>query len=52
VSDMPAEYLKCVESEKKKGKSEAEAQKICAIAYYKRHGETVKEAHKKQFKQK
>jgi len=42
---MPKEYEACVESEKKKH-SEKEAKKICAIAYYKRHGVSVNEAHK------
>ena len=43
---MPAEYLKCVESLMSEGKSKAEAQKICAIAYYKKHGKTPQEAEK------
>jgi len=43
---MPAEYLACVESEVKSGKKHDAAQKICAIAYYKKHGKTVTEAEK------
>jgi hypothetical protein len=35
---MPKEYLECVRSEMDRGKSRADAQRICAIAYYKRHG--------------
>lgn len=37
---MPAEYKNCVKSEIARGKSKKEAQRICAIAYYKRHGRT------------
>lgn len=44
---MPKEYLKCVESELKAGKSKDDAQRICAIAFYKRHGISVNEAEKK-----
>jgi len=41
---MPKEYLACVASEKKDGKSLADAKRICAIAYHKRHGKTPQEA--------
>lgn len=41
---MPAEYLACVASEMKTGKKKAVAQKICAIAYYKKHGVTPQQA--------
>jgi len=41
---MPKEYLACVASEKKSGKSLADAKRICAIAYHKRHGKTPQEA--------
>lgn len=40
---MPKEYKACVESNIKRGKSKKDAQKICAIAYYKRHGRTPKQ---------
>lgn len=43
---MPKEYEECVKTEKKKH-SEKDAKRICAIAYYKRHGVSVNEAHKK-----
>lgn len=35
---MPKEYKECVKSEVAKGKSLKDAQRICAISYYKRHG--------------
>jgi len=41
---MPAEYLACVRSEEERGKSHKDAQRICAIAYYKRHGKTPQQA--------
>jgi len=44
---MPKEYLKCVESEMKAGKSHDDAQRICAISFYKRHGITPQQAEKK-----
>lgn len=44
---MPAEYVKCVESYVKRGVSRKTAKARCAAAYYKRHGVTVNEAHKK-----
>jgi hypothetical protein len=37
---MPKEYKECVKSYVDKGKSKKEAQKICAISYYKKHGRT------------
>jgi hypothetical protein len=37
---MPAEYLKCVRALRAKGKSKADAQRICAISYHKKHGRT------------
>ncbi len=38
---MPAEYMNCMHTEMMDhGKSKEEAQKICAIGYYKRHGRT------------
>ena len=43
---MPKEYLKCVESELKSGKSKDDAQRICAISFYKRHGITPQQAEK------
>ena len=43
---MPKEYLDCVAALKAEGKSEDEAQKTCAIAYYKKHGKTPEEAEK------
>jgi hypothetical protein len=43
---MPAEYMACVESEMKGGKDKKSAQRMCAIAYYKKHGKTVQEAHR------
>ena len=39
----PAEYLNCVRSEMKSGKSKKDAQKMCAISYYKRHEKTPQE---------
>jgi phage head maturation protease len=47
---MPAEYMACVASETKGGKPHAEAQKICAIAYYKKHGKTPEQAAKEEHK--
>jgi hypothetical protein len=41
---MPKEYKACVKSEIAKGKSEKDAKRICAIAYYKRHGKTPQQA--------
>jgi hypothetical protein len=35
---MPKEYTECVKSEIASGKSKKDAQRICAISYYKRHG--------------
>lgn len=46
---MPAEYLKTKKRLMEKGKSEKEAKRIAAIAYWKRHHVSVNEAHKKQF---
>lgn len=43
---MPKEYKECVKTEKKKH-SEKDAKRICAISYWKRHGVSVKEAHKR-----
>lgn len=37
---MPSEYLNCVKEEEAKGRSHKEAQRICAIRYYKQHGRT------------
>lgn len=47
---MPKEYTDCVKKQMAKGKPKKEAQKICAIAYYKKHGETVQEYDKKKSK--
>ena len=44
---MPAEYLHCKESYMKKGVSEKTASARCAASYFKRHGVTVNDAHKK-----
>lgn len=44
---MPAEYTHCVESYTKKGVSLKTAKGRCAAMYFKRHGVTVNEAHKK-----
>lgn len=35
---MPKEYKACVKSLKSEGKSHKDAQRICAISYYKKHG--------------
>lgn len=43
---MPREYLSCVASEVKSGKPRAAAQRMCAIAYWKRHGATPQQAAK------
>lgn len=40
---MPKEYLECVRSEIKSGKAKDDAQRICAISYYKRHKKTPQE---------
>jgi len=37
---MPKEYEECVKSEVARGRKLKDAQRICAIAYYKRHGRT------------
>jgi cation transport regulator ChaB len=44
---MPAEYLACKQSYIKKGISEKTASARCAAMYFKRHGVTVNEAHKR-----
>lgn len=49
---MPAEYMACVASEEKGGKSHDEAQKMCAIAYYKKHGKTPEQAMKEEHESK
>jgi hypothetical protein len=41
---MPKEYLDCVKSVEDGGKSHKDAQKICAIQYYKKHGKTPNQA--------
>jgi hypothetical protein len=41
---MPKEYLDCVARLTGEGKSKDDAQRICAIAFYKRHGMTPQEA--------
>ena len=46
---MPKEYKECVKTEKKKH-SEKDAKRICAISYWKRHGVSVNEAHKRSHK--
>jgi len=46
---MPKEYEECVKTEQKKH-SLQDAKRICATAYYKRHGVSVNEAHKKAHK--
>jgi hypothetical protein len=43
---MPKEYYDCVDALMAEGKDKAEAQKTCAIAYYKKHGKTPQEAEK------
>lgn len=47
---MPKEYLACVDKLISEGKSKKEAQKICAIAYYNRHGITPQEAERRGVK--
>lgn len=44
---MPKEYTKCVEAAVKGGKTRKAAKAMCAATYYKRHGMTVTQAHKK-----
>lgn len=44
---MPKEYTACVKSNINRGKSTKDAQRICAIAYYKRHGRTPQQDEKK-----
>ncbi len=41
---MPKEYMECVASMVADGKGKKEAQKICAIQYYKKHGKTPQQA--------
>lgn len=41
---LPEEYLACVRESEMKGMSHDRAQRMCAIAYYKKHGKTVREA--------
>lgn len=41
---MPQEYLDCVASAIAGGKSRAEAQKVCSIAYFRKHGKTPQQA--------
>lgn len=38
---MPKDYLKCREALQRDGKSLKEAQRICAIQYYKKHGKPL-----------
>jgi hypothetical protein len=47
---MPAEYLACVVSETKRGRTKTAAQKICASAYYKKHGMTPVDAERRERK--
>lgn len=47
---MPKEYTACVASEVKLGKKKPVAQRICAIHYWKVHGETVMHAHRRMKK--
>lgn len=42
----PKEYEACRDSEMRSGKPEKKAKKMCAIAFWKRHGVSVNEAHK------
>lgn len=41
---MPKEYTECVKSYVAKGKPLKDAKRICAIAYYKKHGKTPEQA--------
>jgi hypothetical protein len=43
----PKEYVACRESEIKSGKTRKVAQRICAIHYWKVHGQTVMQAHRR-----
>lgn len=43
---MPKEYTDCVKALEAEGKPREEAQRICAIAFYKKHGMTPQEAEK------
>jgi hypothetical protein len=43
---MPAEYMHCMETMMKEGKGKDEAQKVCSISYYKRHGHTPQQDEK------
>lgn len=38
---MPADYMKCRDALVKEGKPMKEAQRICAIQYYKKHGKAL-----------
>lgn len=44
---MPKEYEECVKSEEARGKKHSDAQRICAVSYYKRHKETPQQAEKR-----
>lgn len=44
---MPAQYKECVKSEEGRGRKHEDAQRICAISYYKQHKETPQQAEKK-----
>jgi hypothetical protein len=48
---VPKEYKECVKSEISRGHSEKDAQRICAIAYFKRHGRTPQQDEKASFNQ-
>ena len=41
---MPKEYLDCVDSMMAKGSQKPDAQRTCAIAFYKKHGKTPQQA--------
>ncbi len=43
---MPKEYLACVGNMVEKGTPRGQAQQICAISYYKKHGVSIQEAAK------
>ena len=44
---IPKEYIDCVTSVEKSGKSHKDAQRICAIQYFKKHGKTPMQDEKK-----
>lgn len=49
---MPEEYLNCRDSLIEEGYSEEDAQRVCSIQYYRRHGEMPQQAEEKKWMKK